>query len=442
MALIEEPFTSKAAEQGAGEATRPTRRRVLVAAGIGNFIEWYDFVVYGFVATVLAPLFFPSVDPTASLLATFAVFGVGFGMRPLGGLVFGHLGDRYGRRNTLVLVIALMAVGTLLLGLAPTYAQAGVIGPVLLVSARALQGFSVGGEFANSSTFMIEYAPRGERGRYGGWQMFSQMAGVTAGAVVAGILTLLLDPAVLSSWGWRVAFLMSAPLIGVALYVRLKLHDTPVFREVESAGSTEKAPLITGLRQGWRRILVAVGIVCLPGVALYAMFVSMPSYLATTQKVPLGLGLMTTIIGLVVFTAAIPPLAALCDRVGRRPLLLGGAAATTILAYPLYLLIGAGSPIAIATAQVVAGLALAVIHAPVPAALVEAFPTKVRVSSVAIAYGLATAAFSGTAPYLSTWLLSVTKNPFSPAFLVIAAGVVTLAAIAVLPETLRDELDS
>lgn len=440
MTLIEEPFKSSSPTEPAPTGTsRRTRGRVLVAAGIGNFIEWYDFVVYGFVATVLAPLFFPSADPVTSLLATFAVFGVGFGMRPLGGLVFGHLGDRYGRRNTLVLVIGLMAVGTLLLGLAPTYAQAGVLGPVLLVVARALQGFSVGGEFANSSTFMIEYAPRGRRGRYGGWQMFSQMAGVTAGAVVAGILTLLLDPAVLSAWGWRVAFLLSVPLIGVALYVRLRLHDTPVFEEEDSP---EKAPLVAGLRQGWRRILVAVGIVCLPGVALYAMFISMPSYLATTQKAPIALGLTTTIVGLVVFTAAIPPLAALCDRVGRRPLLFTGAAATTVLAYPLYVLISTGSVAAIVTAQIVAGLALAVIHAPVPAVLVEAFPTKVRVSSVAIAYGIATAAFSGTAPYLSTWLLAQTQNPLSPAFLVISAGVVTLAAVALLPETLRTEIDA
>lgn len=442
MALVEGSQQDAGRASGVDSPSRGTRRRVLVAAGVGNFIEWYDFVVYGFVATVLAPLFFPSSDPVVSLLATFAVFGVGFGLRPLGGLFFGHLGDRYGRRNTLVLIIALMGLGTLVLGLAPTYAQAGVLGPVLLVAARALQGFSVGGEFAGSSAFMVEYAPEDKRGRYGGWQMFSQMGGVLAGAVVAGLLTLLLDPDALRDWGWRLAFLIAVPLIGVALYVRLRVEDTPVFRAAESESAVERSPLLVSLRDGRRSLLVMIGLVCLPGIALYVLYISMPSYLATTQDAPISTGLVTTVVGLAVFTALVPPFAALSDRIGRRPLLLGGALATGVVVYPLYLLIGTGSPVAIAAAQVIPAVALAAIHAPLPAAMAEAFPTRLRVSSVAIAYGIATALFSGTAPYVSTWLLAATGDPRTPALLVLAAAVVTTAAAVAQPETRHTGLRS
>jgi MFS family permease len=294
------------AEPTTPQPTASVRLKVLLAAGIGNFIEWYGFIVYGFLAPILAPLFFPSDDLVTSLLATFAVFGVGFGLRPVGGLILGHLGDRYGRRNALVLVIALMAVGTTMFGVAPSYAQAGIIGPIVLVLARALQGFAIGGEFASSSTFMVEYAPPGQRGRYGGWQMFSQMAGLLAGAVVAGVLTVLLAPEAAREWGWRVAFLLAVPLIGVALYVRLQ--DTPVFKRVESTAGAERLPILASLRRGWRCLLTMVGILCLPAIGVYALFVSMPAYLVATQGLPLKTGLISTIIGLAVFTtAAIPP---------------------------------------------------------------------------------------------------------------------------------------
>lgn len=423
-------------------AEPPAARKVLVAAGIGNFIEWYDFVVYGFVATVLAPLFFPSDTPFVSLLAAFAVFGVGFGMRPIGGLVLGHLADRYGRKNVLVLIVSLMAVGTLLLGIAPTYAQAGVLGPVILVFARALQGFSVGGEFAGAAAFMIEHAPEGRRGRYGGWQMFGQMGGVLAGAIIAGLLTVSLGPDALSAWGWRVAFLVAVPLIIVAFYIRRRLEDTPSFRRVEASHGVESAPLLASLRQGYRQLLLMVGVVCLPGLGTYVLFISMPSYLDATQKLPLTTGLGVTIAGLVVFTGVVPLFAALSDRVGRRPLMRIGALGIVIVAYPAYLVIGTGSIPAIVGTMLVTGLFLGMIHAPMPVILAEAFPTRIRVSSMAIAYSVATALFAGTAPYVSTWLLSTTGDPRAPGLLVTAAAVVTFVTAMVLRETYRDDFTS
>jgi MFS transporter, MHS family, proline/betaine transporter len=428
------------AEPTTPQPTASVRFKVLLAAGIGNFIEWYDFIVYGFLAPILAPLFFPSDDLVTSLLATFAVFGIGFGLRPVGGLILGHLGDRYGRRNALVLVIALMAVGTTMLGVAPTYAQAGIIGPIVLVLARALQGFAIGGEFASSSTFMVEYAPPGQRGRYGGWQMFSQMAGLLAGAVVAGVLTVLLAPEAAREWGWRAAFLLAVPLIGIALYVRLRLQDTPVFKRVESTAGAERLPILASLRRGWRRLLTMVGILCLPAIGVYALFVSMPAYLVATQGLPLKTGLISTIIGLAVFTAAIPPLAVLSDSIGRLPLLLAGTLGTAALAYPAYLVIDTGSVAEIVGVQLVAGLILALAHAPMPSVMVEAFGTRTRVSSVAIAYGVATALFSGTAPFVLTWLSSATGDARIPGVLVAAAGAVTFASILALPETHRAEL--
>ncbi|MET8873191.1 MFS transporter [Nocardia sp. NPDC004604] len=412
---------------------------MLLAAGIGNFIEWYDFIVYGFVAPILAPLFFPSADFVTSLLATFVVFGVGFGLRPIGGLVLGPLGDRYGRRLSLVLVISLMAVGTTMLGCAPTFAQVGIVGPIVLVCARAIQGFAIGGEFASSSAFIVEYAPPGQRGRYGGWQMFSQMAGLFAGAVVSGAMINVLSPDAARVWGWRVAFLLAVPLIAVAMYVRWRLADTPVFERAEKVG-TEAAPLRTSLRRNWRQLLNGIGVLCLPGIAVYALFVSMPAYLVATEQVPLSTGLISTIIGLGVFTVVIPPAAALTDSVGRRPVFLAGALITTALAYPAYMLIGTKSVAAIVAAQVVMGIVLGIMHAPVPAILVEAFGTRTRVSSVAISYGIATAVFSGSAPYLTTWLTSVTHDARIPGVLVAAAGLITIASGLTMPETANKEL--
>ncbi|MQA84180.1 MAG: MFS transporter [Streptosporangiales bacterium] len=255
-----------------------SRRKAVAAAVIGNFIEWYDFSVYAFLATVIAPLFFPSNDPAASLLAAFAAFGVAFLVRPLGGIIFGHYGDRIGRRDTLALVVLIMAGATTLIGVLPSYGQIGIAAPVLLVIARALQGLSAGGEYANATSYLIEYAPERRRGLYGSWTYVTIGLALMAGATLGAVMTSSLSEEAISSWGWRVPFLISAPLGLIGFYLRMKLDDSPRFRALQEAGDVAAAPLLTMLRTQLPNLFMTVGIVVTGTVGVYISLLYMPAY--------------------------------------------------------------------------------------------------------------------------------------------------------------------
>ena len=420
--------------------TAPARRRALVAASIGNFIEWYDFTVYGLVAVVIAPLFFPSADPVASLLATFGVFGLGFVVRPLGALVFGSLGDRVGRRRTLATVILLMAGGTALIGVTPTYAAVGVLAPLLLIVGRVLQGFSAGGEYAGASTYIVEYAPDGRRGYYASWQSFSQILGVLFGSVVSVAVTTTLSPAAVTSWGWRVPFLVSVPFAGVALYLRLWLEETPHFRTVEVTHHVERSPLATGLRSQVRGILVALGLYALSTGGAYIYFIYMPTYLQAQLHLPPARALLSNIVSLCVLLALAPVVGRLTDRVGRRPVLLAGSIAVLVLSYPLFLLLAAGSFPLTVLAQAVGCAVLSLAIVPQVALIAELFPTSVRLSSFALATALGVVLFGGTAPLVSTYLIAATGNALAPAYFVMFTALLCTVAAWVTDDPWRAEL--
>lgn len=403
-------------------------------------MEWFDYTIYPILATVLASQFFPSEDRLASLSATFAVFAVAFFTRPIGGFVFGHFGDKIGRRNTLVASIGLMAVSTFLIGVLPTYQQIGVLAPILLVVARMLQGFSAGGEWGGSASFMVEYAPESRRGLYGSWQQFSIIGGILLGSVVGTVLTFSLSEDALNSWGWRVPFLFGIVLGAIGLYIRVRLEDTPAFRVLEDNDQTTRAPIMESLRRYYKDILVAIGFILVGAPIYYILLTYMPSYATQTLGLPLSLALLSNSLGLLLLMILIPIVGVISDRTGRKPLMIASCIGLIVLTYPLFLLVAQGSFWSVLLAQLAFAVVVSLYTGPVAAAIVEMFPTRVRYSSLGISYNISVAVFGGTAPFIATFLISRTGNDLAPAFYLIAAAAITLIAILTMKETYRGPL--
>jgi MFS transporter, MHS family, proline/betaine transporter len=424
----------------AAHAEAATAKKAVTAGAIGNFVEWYDYSVYGFFAIVIASQFFPSEDRVASLLATFAVFAVAFFMRPVGAFVFGHYGDTIGRRNTLAAAIIMMGIATLMIGVLPSYAQIGVLAPILLVVARLLQGFSAGGEWSGSAAFMVEYAPENKRGLYGSWQQVSIVAGLLVGSAMGGLLGTVLSEDALNAWGWRIPFILGMVVALVGLYLRLRVEDTPAFRIIEEKEEITEAPVKESFTAHWRESLTAIGFTVAWTVAYYILLTYMPTYVSETLGIPLTQALLSNAIGLVVLMALIPFTAALSDRIGRKPLLIAFSALIALLTYPLFLLASTQVLAFIVLAQILFGVIISLFSGPGPAALVEMFPTNVRYSALGVSYNIAVAAFGGTAPFIATYLISRTGSNFSPGFYLIAAAVVTLIVVSTMKETYREPL--
>jgi MHS family proline/betaine transporter-like MFS transporter len=410
--------------------TASTSRRALVAGSIGNVVEWYDFAVYGAFATVVAATYFPGGDPVAGLSASFAVFATAFLARPVGAVVFGRLGDRVGRRQVLVTVILLMAAATAGIGLLPGRATIGVLAPLLLIVFRALQGLSVGGEAAGATAFVVEYAREGRRGWYGAWLWSTLSLGVAGGIGAALVLTRALPPAVLQDWGWRLAFLAAVPLGLVGLYLRLALDDTPRFRSLQRAGAVARWPVGDTLAGHRSRLLLGLVLVAAASLAFNLFFIYLPSYLAAAVGIPLARTLPAALTGLLLVAAAGLAAGRLSDRVGRRPFLLAGTAGLLLVILPAFLLIRGPGPAGRALGFVLVALFLGGL-AVVPAHLAELFPTAVRSTALAISYGLGTALFGGTAPFLATWLVRRAGSPVAPAvYATLLAAAAVVAAVA------------
>ncbi|MEU8777932.1 MFS transporter [Streptomyces sp. NPDC048606] len=407
-------------------------RRALLAGAAGNFVEWYEFGVYGCFATVIADHFFtppPTGDGAAAggagpLIATYASFAVAFFFRPAGALLFGRLGDRLGRRTGLVLVIGLMTLATTLIGLLPTRAAAGAAAPVLLTLLRALQGLSAGGEFGGAVALMTEHAPPGRRGRYGAWQSLTVALGLLAGAATAALLATVLPPAALHAWGWRIPFLLALPLGLTVLWLRTTLpHDpAPPPRPPRPYGPARGATV--------RAVVLGVGRIMGWSAAGYTFLVVLPSYLQQTLGASFREALIATALANLGFAASILPAGMLSDRIGRRPVMLAGALTVALLALPLLHLIqdpAAPAP-AKAAAVLGAGAVVGLLAGPGPAMLAEMFPARVRCTGLSLAYALANAVFSGCAGLVVTALIAATGNTDVPALY--AAGACAVSALA------------
>lgn len=410
-------------------------RKAVVGASIGNAVEWFDFAIYGFLATFIAANFFPAGNETAALLNTFAIFAAAFVMRPLGGLVFGPLGDRIGRQRVLAIVILLMAGSTLAMGLLPTYDAIGVGAPLMLLFLRCLQGFSAGGEYGGGACYLAEFASDRRRGLTVTFIAWSGVVGFLLGSVTVTLLQTLLGDAAMDAYGWRIPFLIAGPLGLVGLYIRLKLTDTPAFEQLAASDDVAASPLREALRTAWRPILQVIGIMIMFNVGYYVVFTYLPTYFIKTLHFSKTTAFVSITVACVVAIVLILPLAALSDRIGRRPLLVAGTTAFAVLAYPLFLLLNSGSvAAAIAAHALLAAIESTYISVAVATAI-ELFATRVRYSGFSIGYNLCVAAFGGTTPYMVAWLTGSTGNNLAPAFYVIVAAVVSLATVLTLRES-------
>jgi MFS transporter, MHS family, proline/betaine transporter len=419
-----------------------TLRRAVVAAALGNCVEWFDFAIYGYLATTLAVVFFPSQDPTTALLATFAVFATAFFMRPLGGLFFGPLGDRIGRQRTLAAVILLMSASTFMIGLLPDYHAIGILAPLLLVVARCAQGFSLGGEFGGAASFVAEYAPDARRGFFTSWIQVSALLGFVLGSALVTVLTYSLNQEAMLVWGWRVPFLLAGPLGVVGLYLRFRLDDTPVFAALRRAGGVAASPLREVVTKSPRALLLVGGLAIMPTVSFYILLTYLPVYFSRELAFSANAALLSTTASLLVVITLVPLFGALSDRIGRRPLLAGSCVGLVMLTYPAFLLMTRGDLLEAMLAQIVLGMVLAVFLGTVLAAQTELFSARVRYSGFAIGQNLAVALFGGAAPFWATYLIVATGNQLAPGFYLIAAALVTLLAVMLIGETAKLPLRS
>jgi MFS transporter, MHS family, proline/betaine transporter len=413
------------------EAAAPRLWRSILAAAAGNVLEWYDFTVYAYMAPFIAAKFFPGDDPMAGLLAVFATFGLGFVVRPLGGILIGRLGDVRGRKAALLLTIVLMAVGTAGIGLVPGRDTAGGWAPWLLVLCRLIQGFSAGGEWGSSTAFIYEWAPKGRRAFFSSLQQSSVAGGMLLGSAIAALLGTLLSKAQMSDFGWRLPFLLGALIVPVGYYLWRHVDETPVF----AAGPT--APVGTGA--GIVLAAKASGIIVIWTVAYYAVLTYMPVFTAHYSKLGASAALWSNALSLLVLALTIPFFGGLADRVGRKPLLLAGAIGFALLSYPLFLVIvNSSAALPVILAQIVFALMTAIYSGGAPAAVTEIFPSASRVLWMSTGYSLTVALFGGFGPYISTWLVKTTGSPLSPVLYIAGCALLSLAVIARTKETRHD----
>lgn len=406
---------------------------------IGNVMEWYDFGVFGYFAPIIASQFFPSGNKLAGLINTFGVFAAGYMMRPIGGVIFGHIGDRLGRKKALQLSVILMAVPTTLLGFLPTHAQIGLTAAALLTLLRLLQGLSVGGELIGSISFITETAPAHRRGYYGSWTLFGAVSGIMLGSGVAALLHRIMSTEALNAWGWRIPFICGC-LIGLfGLWMRRGMEETEAFKEIKESGRIDKNPVWTALKSAPRAIFHTASLVVLMGGGFYTMFVWWPTYLTKMIKPPVAHALGINTLAMALFMCLIPVCGWLSDRLGRRLVLSVGCGGILLLAYPMICLADHGSMLAALTAQLSLGVFLAMIQGPMPATMVELFPTQHRFSGVAVGYNITLALFGGTAPLVATWLISATNDLAAPAYYIAVMAAISLAACVKLKNRATDE---
>jgi MHS family proline/betaine transporter-like MFS transporter len=412
-------------------------RRAVRAAVIGNVLEWYDFSVYAFVAVIIARKFFPQGDEVTGLLSTFLAYGLGFLARPLGGIILGRVGDTHGRKTALLITIALMAVGTVLVGILPTYAAIGVAAPLLLVLARLMQGFSAGGEWGSSTAYIVEWAPTGKRGFYGSFQQMSVVAGLLLGSAVAALFNTIFTPEQMDSWGWRIPFLLGGILGPVGMWMRRTIDETPAYTKAKAAPvaatAADESPWTTALR--------AFGFTIVWTVCFYVLLSYMPTYTQKYVKISASAALWANTAGLLVLMLCIPLMGALSDKWGRKPLLLTCCVAFIAIPYPAFsFLISPASVTQLILVQVVFAILISMFSGAGPAAIAEMFPTRTRSTWMTSGYALAVAIFGGFAPLISVYLIDKFASPLAHTFYLITAAIVSTIVIAMMRETAHEPL--
>ncbi|MCO1368435.1 glycine betaine/L-proline transporter ProP [Burkholderia multivorans] len=424
---------------------RAVLKRAVGAMAFGNAMEWFDFGVYSYIAVTLGKVFFPSSSPSAQLLATFGTFAAAFLVRPLGGMVFGPLGDRIGRQRVLAMTMIMMAVGTFAIGLIPSYASIGIMAPVLLLIARLVQGFSTGGEYGGAATFIAEFSTDRRRGFMGSFLEFGTLIGYTLGAATVALLTATLSHEALLSWGWRVPFFIAGPLGLVGLYVRLKLEETPAFKkEAEAREADERArpkqTLGALLVEQWKPLLQCVGLVLIFNVTDYMALSYLPSFMSSTLHFDESHSLVLVLIVMVLMMPMTLYAGHLSDRIGRKPVMMFGCVGLLVLSVPALMLIRSGAMLPVFAGMLIYGTLLSTFTGVMPSALPALFPTRVRYGALAIGFNVSVSLFGGTTPLVAAWLVDRTGDLMMPAYYLMGASFIGIVSVLALRESARRPL--
>lgn len=404
--------------------------REIVAGATGNVMEWFDFSVYGFFAPVIGREFFPSDDPTSSVISAFAVFACGFLARPVGAAFFGHLGDRHGRRVVLRTSVLLMGASTAIVGMLPNQAQIGIAAPVLLTLLRVAQGFSVGGEYTGSVIYLVERAPANRRGLIGGWTNFGAVAGFLLGSAVGAIISAFCSDIQLAAWGWRIPFILGISIAAVSAFYRAGLEDDePAPRE------SNRAPLVEAIRLEWRTMLRIGGVVLMANVGFYMMFVYITTFLSERVGVSTARALEIDTAAMAALLVIVPLTGWLSDRVGRKPVLLAASIGALLLSVPLFLAIQHDDTLWIFLGQLGFAMIVGLSFGPNAATIVEITRAPLRCTTISVAYNVTLAIFGGTTPLVAAWLISNTGDDMTPAYYVMAMALVTTLVLLSLKET-------
>ncbi len=431
-----------AASASNGAVRQESIRKVALASFIGTAIEWYDYFLFGTAAALVFPqIFFPAQDPLAGVLASFAVFAVGFFFRPLGGVIFGHFGDRVGRKTMLVLSLLIMGIGTFLIGLLPTYQAIGVWAPILLVLMRCLQGIGVGGEWGGAILMATEHSPRGRRGFYGSWPQIGVPAGLLLGTAVLYIFRLLPDEQFFA-WGWRIPFLLSIVMIGVGLYIRLAILESPAFRQVQSSGTRARMPIVDVIKTYPRSVLIAMGLRVAENGSFYVFTVFVLDYVSRQLGLPSTTVLLGVMIAAALELAMIPAFGALTDTVGRKPVYMFGAVATLLFAFPFFWLVNTGATVVIWFAIVLSLVGHAAMYGTQGAFFSELFGTRVRYSGASLGYQLASVFAGALSPLIAVALLGAFDSYVPVALFLMFMALITIVAVFFSTESYQDDLSA
>lgn len=415
-------------QTGGPVGLRAKRRKAIVATVIGNGLEWFDFTVYSYFAVILSKVFFPTGNDLSSLLLTVATFGVGFIMRPVGGILLGVYADKVGRKSAMTVTILMMAAGTTIIALTPSYASIGVVAPLIIVIARLMQGFSAGGEMGTAAAFLTEYAPEDQRSYYSSWILSSIGFSVLLGAAAGTFVTTVLSAAALESWGWRVPFLLGALIGPVGFYFRSRLGETPVYASDEH--ERPHTPLRDVFAQHSKETLASFAMVILWTVAIYVLLFYMPTYAAKALHVPQSDGFIAGMVGGLTMMCVAPIAGWLADRYGHRLLLASSAALVLVLALPLFVYINAAPGLLSLTVfQAIFGVLTGAYTGPILGAFSQLFPSRVLSTGLSVAYNFCVTIFGGFASFFVTWMIALTGSSLAPAFYVMLSALLSLLGI-------------
>ncbi|MFZ6679807.1 MFS transporter [Undibacterium sp. Tian12W] len=409
----------------------------ICAASIGNALEFYDLLIYGYFAIIIGKLFFPAESETTSLLLSVGTFGISFVMRPLGAIMLGSYADRAGRKPSLTLSITIMMIGTGMIAFAPTYAQIGIASPIIIIVARMLQGFSTGGEFGAATAYMVEHADGKRRGFFASWQLSTQGLATVLAAGISALLSYTLTDAQLSDWGWRLAFAFGLLVGPVGLYIRNQIDETPEFKKVKDV-KAERSPLRTVLLHETTNLLLGIGVVSGATAFNYVHKLYMPTYALKQLHIPATSSFLGAMITGVVLMITAPIFGAMSDRFGRFRVLSIALMLIGLTSYPLFLILNTWPTVTTLIAvQFLVGLLIAACLGPIPAMLSDIFPTTSRGTGLALSYNFSVTIFGGFAPLLVTWMISATDNKMAPSFYVMATSAISVIAVLALGRRMK-----